>query len=236
MIKFVVVLAIAATVKAQYGAPSYSSGSGYGKSYGGGASSYASVTLGGASKGYSAPSYSSGGYSSGSAYSQPAAPKYSQTQTYTSHSYAAPAPAYQAKTYAAPSYAAPTYAAPTYSAQAYAAPSYNQGYAKEVDYYAPPKYAFKYGVEDPKTGDKKSQVEERDGDYVKGEYSLVEPDGTVRTVKYTADKYNGFNAEVLKSGAAYHPEVKAYAPSYSAPSYSSGGPSYSQGYSTGSYQ
>ncbi|XP_065164257.1 cuticle protein 7-like [Atheta coriaria] len=73
------------------------------------------------------------------------------------------------------------------------------------DYYAHPKYAFKYGVEDHHTGDSKSQHEERDGDVVKGEYSLVEPDGTIRTVKYTADDHNGFNAVVIKSGHAVHP-------------------------------
>lgn len=60
-----------------------------------------------------------------------------------------------------------------------------------VDYYAPPKYAYKYGVSDYHTGDVKSHHETRDGDVVKGQYSVVEPDGSVRTVDYTADKHNG---------------------------------------------
>jgi hypothetical protein len=60
-----------------------------------------------------------------------------------------------------------------------------------VDYFAHPKYAYKYGVSDYHTGDVKSQHETRDGDVVKGQYSLVEPDGTIRTVDYTADKHNG---------------------------------------------
>lgn len=51
-----------------------------------------------------------------------------------------------------------------------------------------PKYSFNYGIKDPHTGDIKSQAEERDGDVVKGQYSLVEPDGSVRTVDYTAGK------------------------------------------------
>ena len=51
-----------------------------------------------------------------------------------------------------------------------------------VDYYAHPKYAYKYGVNDYHTGDIKSQHETRDGDVVKGSYTLVEPDGSVRTV------------------------------------------------------
>lgn len=63
-----------------------------------------------------------------------------------------------------------------------------------------PKYEFNYGVEDGDTGDKKSQYEVRDGDVVKGEYSLVEPDGSIRIVQYTADPENGFNAVVTKKG------------------------------------
>ncbi|XP_053957234.1 mucin-17 isoform X2 [Anastrepha ludens] len=61
------------------------------------------------------------------------------------------------------------------------------------------RYAFEYGVNDPYTGDIKHQKEERDGDVVKGEYSLVEPDGNVRTVKYYADWETGFHAEVINS-------------------------------------
>lgn len=57
-----------------------------------------------------------------------------------------------------------------------------------MDYYTVPKYEYKYAVGDPKTGDQKEQSEERLGDVVKGEYSLAEPDGTIRVVKYTADK------------------------------------------------
>ncbi|XP_019875915.1 cuticle protein 19 [Aethina tumida] len=76
----------------------------------------------------------------------------------------------------------------------------------DVDYYAHPKYEFNYGVQDPHTGDHKSQHEVRDGDVVKGSYSLVEPDGTTRTVHYTADDHNGFNAVVEKSGHAVHTE------------------------------
>ncbi|XP_055909277.1 larval cuticle protein A1A [Eupeodes corollae] len=72
-----------------------------------------------------------------------------------------------------------------------------------VDYYAPPKYAFKYGVNDYHTGDVKSQHETRDGDTVKGQYSLVEPDGSIRTVDYTADKHNGFNAVVHKTAPVH---------------------------------
>uniref|UniRef100_A0A1A9VMW4 Uncharacterized protein n=1 Tax=Glossina austeni TaxID=7395 RepID=A0A1A9VMW4_GLOAU len=77
----------------------------------------------------------------------------------------------------------------------------------DVDYYSPPKYAFNYGVADHSTGDVKSQHETRDGDIVKGQYSLVEPDGSVRTVDYTADPVNGFNAVVTKSGPTVHAQT-----------------------------
>ncbi|TKX27844.1 cuticular protein RR-2 [Spodoptera litura] len=62
---------------------------------------------------------------------------------------------------------------------------------KHVEYYSHPKYEFAYKVEDPHTGDKKYQHESRDGDVVKGVYSLHEPDGTVRIVEYHADKKTG---------------------------------------------
>lgn len=73
---------------------------------------------------------------------------------------------------------------------------------------APARYAFNYGVTDHHTGDIKQQSEHREGDVVKGQYSLVEPDGSVRTVDYTADPVNGFNAVVSKSGPALHPPAK----------------------------
>ncbi|KAG8236741.1 hypothetical protein J437_LFUL016996 [Ladona fulva] len=82
---------------------------------------------------------------------------------------------------------------------------------------AHPHYQFNYGVEDHHTGDIKSQHEERDGDVVKGQYSLHEPDGTVRTVEYTADAHNGFNAVVHKSGHAAHPQVVHHQPIAVAP-------------------
>lgn len=65
-----------------------------------------------------------------------------------------------------------------------------------------PRYAYEYSVDDSHTGDKKSQKEERDGEVVKGEYSLVEPDGSIRTVTYYADWDNGFFANVSKTPAA----------------------------------
>ncbi|XP_046390563.1 fibroin heavy chain-like [Ischnura elegans] len=75
----------------------------------------------------------------------------------------------------------------------------------EEYYYGHPKYHFEYAVNDPHTGDIKNQWESRDGDVVKGAYSLHEPDGTVRTVEYHSDKGSGFQAVVKKSGKSVHP-------------------------------
>jgi hypothetical protein len=72
--------------------------------------------------------------------------------------------------------------------------------AKAVDYDdAYPQYQFAYNVNDVITGDNKAHEEIRDGDVVKGFYSLVEADGSIRKVNYYADPINGFNAVVQKS-------------------------------------
>ncbi|XP_023937441.1 larval/pupal rigid cuticle protein 66 [Bicyclus anynana] len=61
--------------------------------------------------------------------------------------------------------------------------------------------SFAYDVADPYTGDFKSQVETRVGGNVQGQYSLLDADGTKRTVDYAADDINGFNAVVRKDPA-----------------------------------
>lgn len=62
-----------------------------------------------------------------------------------------------------------------------------------------PNYQFSYKVADSETGDYKSQTEVRDGDVVHGEYSLRDADGYLRSVHYTADSVNGFQAVVQRS-------------------------------------
>jgi hypothetical protein len=72
-----------------------------------------------------------------------------------------------------------------------------------------PRYAYEYGVNDPHTGDVKRAWEKRDGDVVKGQYSLVEPDGSVRIVDYVADWETGFHATVTKKGPSVHKKREA---------------------------
>ncbi|XP_019540029.3 larval cuticle protein A2B-like [Aedes albopictus] len=155
---------------------------------------------------------------------------------------------------AAVAYAAPvaktlTYAAPA-AHVAYAAPAAHVAYAAPVaktivaapvaktliaapvaktvvaaDEYDPhPEYSYSYGISDALTGDQKSQQESRHGDAVQGSYSLVDADGFKRTVEYTADPVNGFNAVVHREplvktvAAAPVAKVVAAAPvAYAAP-------------------
>ncbi|CAH1164342.1 unnamed protein product [Phaedon cochleariae] len=129
---------------------------------------------------------------------------------------AARAPSYAAPTVTSPSFfhsSAPSApireAAPEYRLAApssYAAPSH----ARQEEY-APAHYSFGYEVNDPHTGDVHGQQETREGDVVKGSYSLVEADGSRRLVEYTVDAHSGFNAVVHREAAAGH--VKNAAPS-----------------------
>ncbi|KPJ09774.1 Cuticle protein 7 [Papilio machaon] len=81
---------------------------------------------------------------------------------------------------------------------------YTGHYDNRQDHYAAPHYSFEYSVADSHTGDIKSQHESREGDVVRGAYSLHESDGTIRTVEYSADAHNGFNAVVHRQGHATH--------------------------------
>ncbi|XP_045492957.1 uncharacterized protein LOC123692276 [Colias croceus] len=97
------------------------------------------------------------------------------------------------------------YAAPARVAVAHAAPLVHAAPAHVAveEYDVHPRYDFAYSVADGHTGDNKSQHESRDGDVVHGEYSLLEADGSVRRVQYTADPHNGFNAVVSNSAPAH---------------------------------
>ncbi|PSN41645.1 hypothetical protein C0J52_10500 [Blattella germanica] len=138
----------------------------------------------------------------------------------------APGAPLAARAYAAPvaavahaplGYAAPAYAAPAYAAHAYAAPAVAK-VAVDTDFDPNPQYSYAYDIQDALTGDSKGQQESRSGDVVQGSYSLVEPDGTRRTVEYTADPVNGFNAVVHREPAvAAVAKVAAPVAAYAAP-------------------
>ncbi|KAH8255594.1 hypothetical protein KR038_007009 [Drosophila bunnanda] len=79
---------------------------------------------------------------------------------------------------------------------------------KTVEVEAPAHYDFSYSVHDEHTGDIKSQTESRKGDQVQGQYTLIDADGYLRTVDYTSDAHNGFNA-VVRRDPLGHKVVKA---------------------------
>lgn len=56
-------------------------------------------------------------------------------------------------------------------------------------------YDFAYSVQDPITGDYKSQEESRRNGKVRGQFSWVDADGVRQIVDYRADDRNGFNSE-----------------------------------------
>ncbi|XP_074030180.1 uncharacterized protein [Leptinotarsa decemlineata] len=55
-----------------------------------------------------------------------------------------------------------------------------------VDLVAPPKYEYKYAVQDPHTGDQKEQQEYRSGDLTKSEYELAEKDRKIQVSRIIA--------------------------------------------------
>ena len=62
----------------------------------------------------------------------------------------------------------------------------------------PPKpYAYEYAIADDYTKTAFNAHESSDGNAVYGGYSVDLPDGRIQHVKYTADHYNGFIAEVI---------------------------------------
>ncbi|XP_061391602.1 larval cuticle protein A2B-like [Musca vetustissima] len=85
-----------------------------------------------------------------------------------------------------------------------------------VEEYDPhPQYSYGYDVKDAISGDSKSAVETRDGEFVQGQYSLNDADGYRRIVDYTSDPINGFNAVVRREplvAAVAAPVVAAPAP------------------------
>ncbi|TMW43379.1 hypothetical protein DOY81_011542 [Sarcophaga bullata] len=87
----------------------------------------------------------------------------------------------------------------------------------EEHYDSRAQYKFAYEVNDEHTGDNHSQQEERDGDVVHGEYSLIDADGFRRVVQYTVDSHSGFNAVVNRIPLDQHAKVVAAPAHYVAP-------------------
>ncbi|CAO1353947.1 unnamed protein product [Diamesa hyperborea] len=63
---------------------------------------------------------------------------------------------------------------------------------------APANYEFNYAVNEASTGDVHSQQEKAVNGAIQGSYQMNDADGFLRTVDYTADDVNGFQATVRR--------------------------------------
>ncbi|CAO1326027.1 unnamed protein product [Diamesa serratosioi] len=63
---------------------------------------------------------------------------------------------------------------------------------------APANYDFNYAVNEQSTGDVHSQWEKAENGVIRGTYQMNDADGFLRTVEYTADDVNGFQANVRR--------------------------------------
>ncbi|XP_068248182.1 pro-resilin-like [Palaemon carinicauda] len=87
-------------------------------------------------------------------------------------------------------------------------------------------FDFEYAVKDDYKGLDFGHDSNSDGNLVTGKYYVLLPDGRTQIVTYTADHYNGYQAEVTYEGEAKYPETKPYEPSptYGAPKPTYGAP------------
>ena len=93
------------------------------------------------------------------------------------------------------------------------APAYAEG---------PPRpYQYNYGVSDAYSGSQFTEAQAQDEKgVVVGSYSVALPDGRLQVVKYTADPYGGYVAEVSYEGQAVFPDIGPHhkpAPGYHGP-------------------
>ncbi|CRK96113.1 CLUMA_CG009547, isoform C [Clunio marinus] len=79
-------------------------------------------------------------------------------------------------------------------------PQYTQQQEEEAqeDYDPNPSYQFGFDVKDDEFTNYQNRKEQREGGVIKGSYSVVDSDGFIRTVSYTADPKEGFKAEVIR--------------------------------------
>nr|CAH7764229.1 unnamed protein product [Callosobruchus chinensis] len=69
----------------------------------------------------------------------------------------------------------------------------------EEEKYTPPNpYQFGFDVQDDHNTNYQNRKEHSDGKKITGSYSVVDSDGFLRTVQYTADPKEGFKAEVIR--------------------------------------
>ncbi|XP_018318748.1 SWI/SNF chromatin-remodeling complex subunit SNF5 [Agrilus planipennis] len=111
-----------------------------------------------------------------------------------------------------PQYVQAQYAEPQqYSPSQYASTNIDPQYVREPtqsiqqrpqeeaeDYDPNPSYQFGFYVKDDVNTNYQNRKEQREGNTISGSYSVVDSDGFLRTVKYTAHPKEGFKAEVIR--------------------------------------
>ena len=96
----------------------------------------------------------------------------------------------------------PAYHSPQPSYHPAPKPSYHPAPQYKEPVYEPRPYEYTYGVKDEYTGTTFEAAENSDGNAVYGHYSVLLPDGRIQNVKYTADHYTGYVADVSYEGHA----------------------------------
>merc|ERR1719234_1785884 len=117
-------------------------------------------------------------------------------------------------------HARPIHHAPIHHAPAPYAPPVHHAPVKAE----PRPYQYQYGVADSYSGSQFQETQAQDAaGVVTGSYSVALPDGRVQTVRYTADHYGGYVAEVSYEGTAVYPDAPAPYHAPAPPVYRPGG-------------
>lgn len=78
-------------------------------------------------------------------------------------------------------------------------------------------YQFSFDISDDESTNYHNRKEQRDGEKISGSYSVVDSDGFIRTVTYTADPEQGFKAEVSREPTNIQVKIPTPAPQPAAP-------------------
>ncbi|XP_025418906.1 cuticle protein 19.8 [Sipha flava] len=78
-------------------------------------------------------------------------------------------------------------------------------------------YQFSFDISDDESTNYHNRKEQRDGEKISGSYSVVDSDGFIRTVTYTADPEEGFKAEVSREPTNIQVKIPSPAPQQASP-------------------
>uniref|UniRef100_A0A8D9F426 Larval cuticle protein A1A n=1 Tax=Cacopsylla melanoneura TaxID=428564 RepID=A0A8D9F426_9HEMI len=126
-----------------------------------------------------------------------------------------PQPAPQPQYVPQPQYQSPPPKAPKYKAPAgagYKLESQQEPAQAPEEYDPNPQYQFGFDIHDDENTNYHNRKEQRDGDKITGSYSVVDSDGFIRTVTYTADPKEGFKAEVSREPTDIRVKIPTPAP------------------------